>query len=319
MVFKSKIKMFFWIICAAAVTACIVVPAVSLDIPAYVCEIAFGCEAFIFLFVIAFKFLINRRNLKNYSEAIINMRKIGVNITALQLEKIVMAGCCFNESGQIVRPDRDGYPMPLKPGHKIILNRKGYPIEIDEHGQPIIEPKQKYSKLTVFISVVGTIAVIGGFVVLCMFLPWVGVPLFFLFLLTLLFGGLYITRRETPDSYIQHQKKRIRPQLKKAHEVILQINDEDIHCFVDSQMHFLHYFIMREGKPRVFIALQATVLPYKGLCLYPGKREVLNVFADRLQNNKTLGNEIYFSHNEVIDYDLIKDIASFCLGVNNNK
>lgn len=313
MIFKSRIEMFFWIFCAAATTACIDIPAVSFDIPAYICGIAFGCEAFIFLFVIAFKFYLNQKDLKKYSEAIKELKKIGVNISALQLERIVISGFGFDEKGQLVKIDFYGQPMHLSPGHRIILNRKGYPIEIDEHGQPIKKPVQKFFILTALLSVVGTIVIIGGFVALCMFLPWVGVPLFILSLLTLLFGALYLTQRETPDSYIKHQRKWVRLQLKKAHEIILQINSEEIQCFVDDHMHFLHYYIMREGKPHVFIALQATVLPYKGICLYPGKREALTAFADRLENNKTLGYEIYFSHKESIDYDLIKDIALFCL------
>ncbi len=320
MIFKSKKGMFFWLACFVVSNACILIPVLSLgDVPTAVWGIIIGCDAFFYTFVIMLKYFINRKDLKKYSKAIIELRKIGVNITALQLEKIVISGFAFDKNGQIVRIDLNGCVMPLSPGHRIILDRKGYPVEVDEHGQPIKEPAQKSLNLIIFISVVGTIVVIGGFVVLCMFLPWVGVPLFILSLLTLLLGGLYKTRQETPDSYIKHQKKWIRPQLEKAHEAILQINDGNIECFVDKQMHFLHYFIMCEEEPYVFIALQATVLPHKGLCLYPGKREALTVFADRLQNNKISGYEIYFLHNEYIDYDLIKDIASFCLGVKNNK
>ena len=314
MIFKNKKEILFWLACFVGANVCILIPVLSLeDVPAAIWGIIIGCDVFFYTFIIVLKYILHRIDLKKYSEAIKALKKIGVNISALQLEKIAISGFGFDENGQLVKIDFDGSPMPLSPGHRIILDRKGYPIEIDEHGQPIKKPVQKFFILTAFLSVVGTIAIIGGFVALCMFLPQVGVPLFILSLLTLLFGGLYLTRRETPDSYIKHQRKWIRPQLKKAHEILLQINGEDIQCFVDDQLHFLHYYIMREGQPYVFIALQATVLPYKGICLYPGKREALTAFADRLENNKTLGYEIYFSHKEYIDYDLIKDIALFCL------
>ncbi|GEM_PF-4343344 len=314
MIFKNKKEIFFWLACFVGANVCILIPVLSLeDVPAAIWGIIVGCDAFFYTFIIMLKYILHRKDLKKYSEAIKELKNIGVNITALQLERIVISGFGFNQNWQIVKIDFDGQPMQLSPGHRIIFNRKGYPIDIDEHGQPIKKPAQKFFILTAFLSVVGTIVIIGGFVALCMFLPQVGVPLFILSLLTLFFGALYLTRRETPDSYIQHQRKWVRLQLKKAHEIILQINSEDIQCFVDDQLHFLHYYIMREGKPHVFIALQATVLPYKGICLYPGKREALTAFADRLENNKTLGYEIYFSHKEAIDYDLIKDIALFCL------
>lgn len=320
MIFKSKNELFFWIACFATANVCILFPVLSLEyVTAAIWGIIIGSNAFFCSFVIMLKYLLNRKDLKKYSAAIQELRKLGIVITARQIDKIYSSGFGFDEKGQIVIIDLDGFSMPLSPGHRIILNSKGYPIEVDEYGQTIKAPAQKSFNLTILMSVVGTIVVIGGFVALCMFLPLIGVTLFILFLLTLFFGVLYKTRRETPNSYIQHQKKWIRPQLEKAHEAILQTNGEDIQCFVGDQMHYLHYFIVREGEPYEFIAMQATVLPHKGICLYPSKREVLTVFADKLHNNITLGYEIYFSANESIDYDLIRDIASFCLGVKNNR
>lgn len=316
MIFKSKLEMFFWLSCFVVANGCIMIPVLSIEnIPAIVWGIIIGSDAFFYVFVITMKYFLNRKELKKYSQAIKELRKKGIIITALQLDKIYISGYWFDEKGQIVRIDRNGYVMPLSYGHRIILDRKGYPREFDKYGQMIKDPVQKYLSLVIFMSVIGTIVVLGSFVALFMFLPRVGVPLFIIFMLTLLFGALYKTRGETPNSYIQHQKKWIRPQLKKAHEAIMWFYGEDIQCFVGDQMHFLHYYIMREGEPYVFIAMQATILPYKGICLYPGKREALAVFADKLHNNKILGNEIYFSHKESINYYLIRDIASFCLGL----
>jgi len=102
MIFKSKLKVFFWLACFVVSNACVIIAVSSIeDVPAAIWGIIIGCDALFSTFVIMLKYILNTKDLKNYSEAIKELRKIGVNITARQLEKIVMAGFCFDENGQI--------------------------------------------------------------------------------------------------------------------------------------------------------------------------------------------------------------------------
>jgi len=197
MVFNGKIDRIFWIGCFIASNACVLIAILCLDdIPASIWGIVIGLDVFFSVFVITLKYLINKKDLKKYHEAVLELRKISVFINELQLEHICMSGCVFDENGQLFRADRDGCPLPLPAGHQIILNKKGFPIELDEYGQEIKEPTSKHFNLVVFMSVFVTLAVIGAFVVLCMFIPWVGVSLFIIFLLVIFFGVLYKTRNK---------------------------------------------------------------------------------------------------------------------------
>lgn len=202
MLFYSKKEIFFWLIGFFVVNICMIIPILSLEnISIAVWGILIGCDVFFSVFLLIMKYIFNKQDLKKYDEIVVKLQLMGVRITALQLMRIYDSGFGIDEKGQIVRIDRDGNALSLPSGHKIILNKKGFPIEIDEQGLPIREAKQKsFFYLVVIISIIILVTAIGGFVILCTYFPTVGLISLILFLLILLFVALYSTRRKTTKS-----------------------------------------------------------------------------------------------------------------------
>lgn len=197
MIFFNKREMFFWISCFLTVNIIFLIVALSIkDTSPLVWVIFISCDVFFTTLIVTLKYFINCKDLEKYSGAVEELEKNGIVISARQYEKIVMAGYGIDRNGQIVNYDRLGNPVALSPGHKIVLNHSGFPVEIDENGHEIKIPQSKGLNGIIIGSVMVTILVLGGFSVLCIFYPYVGIPLFIIFVLIILFVGLHSTRNK---------------------------------------------------------------------------------------------------------------------------
>lgn len=169
-------------------------------------------------------------------------------------------------------------------------------------------------KKTLVLSIVIIIAILGGFVALCMYNALIGVPIFVLFCLVLLLYPLYKSKKiTTVEKYISSKNSTIRPLLQKIHEQILEVSP-DIMPIIDSTTIFPTYAYIKDIERLEMyhlISIQA-IIGGKSICIYPHNPEVFSVFTDRLTDYKNNGNtEIFIPANKPLDCDLLRDIVKF--------
>jgi protein-S-isoprenylcysteine O-methyltransferase Ste14 len=168
----------------------------------------------------------------------------------------------------------------------------------------------------IIIAIISTLFVIGGFVALCMYNAYIGVPVFVVFCLGILGYALYKTRRGlTVEKYILGQKKAIRPLLQAINDVSLQFAP-NVETLINGKTFFPTFVYVKyhsEDNFSVFsvLAFQA-IIGGKSICIYPYNRDAFKVFADRIKGYNNNGNsEVFLPTNKPMNLELIKDIVEF--------
>jgi len=176
---------------------------------------------------------------------------------------------------------------------------------------------KKGPKRATLVGITTTIAVIGGFVALCLWKPLIGVPSLIAAGLFLLFGTLYKTRKTTVEKYIASKNLATRTFLSEAHNQILSL-DTNIIATMNDRIHMPSYVLVIEeapSRPTMFdlLELQALIGGRK-VCLYPADRRVFEAFAERIRAYKPANStEIIMPVDDPAAMTLTIDIARYTL------
>jgi len=176
---------------------------------------------------------------------------------------------------------------------------------------------KKGPKLATLVGITTTIAIIGGFVALCLWNPFIGIPSLIAAGLFLLFGTLYKTRKTTVGKYIASKNLATRTFLNEAHNQILSL-DTNIIATMNDRIHMPSYVLVIEevpGRPEIFDLLELQALiGGKKVCLYPADRRVFEAFAEHIRAyNPTNSTEIIMPVDDPAAMTLTIDIARYTL------
>lgn len=169
---------------------------------------------------------------------------------------------------------------------------------------------------TVIIAIGATVGVIGGFVALFIYNPWIGVPLYIVFCLVLVGYPLYKSKKSnTVETYISSKRGAVKSMLQDIHRQTMEAVPNAV-AFMDNTFVFPTYVYIESMQPLVMyhlISVQA-IWGGKNICLYPRNPAVFQAFADRLTSYQNNGSsEIFIPTNQLLDRDLIKDIVRYNL------
>ncbi len=144
--------------------------------------------------------------------------------------------------------------------------------------------------LIIILTVIVTLAVISGLVVLCMYNALIGVAVFVVLCLAVLFYLLYKSKKlNTVEKYIASKNRAIRPLMQNIHELVLETVPNIIPFIGDlfgiPQM-YPTYLYMRGTKYYHLISQQA-IIGGKSICIYPHNPLVFEVFSDFLRRKKS--------------------------------
>ncbi len=169
-------------------------------------------------------------------------------------------------------------------------------------------------KKVVILTVIVTLAVIGGFVALFMCNALLGLTLFIIFCFTILFYPFYKAKTITTiEKYISSKRGTMRSLLQLIHNQILEIVPNAV-AVIDKAVLFPTYIYIRNiEKSEIYslISVQA-IIGGKSVCIYPNNPDIFIVFADRINSYKNNGfSELYMPTHQSLDLDLIRNIVKF--------
>ena len=164
---------------------------------------------------------------------------------------------------------------------------------------------------TAILSVVITLAVIGGVVALCMYNAVIGISVMVIICLTLLIFPIYKSKKlNTVEKYIASKNSTIRPLMQQIHELIL-LTVPNVTPVIYQPLLFPAYLLMRGNQFYPIISQQA-IIGNKSICIYPHSPRIFEVFSDRIQKYMNNGSsEIFLPVDKPLELDLIRDILLF--------